>query len=112
MLVTQGGRFGGYGLFVRNGVPRFVYNRLGLQRTMVDWTDTLAPGRHEIRLDFDYDGGGLGQGGTARLSVDGASPVAVRVPATIRLLMPLSETFDVGVDTGTDRKSTSLNYSH
>src|SRR3546814_16348488 len=55
MLVTQGGRFGGYGLFVRNGVPRFVYNRLGLQRTMVDWTDTLAPGRHEIRLDFDYD---------------------------------------------------------
>src|SRR3546814_16986795 len=78
---------------------------------MVDWTDTLAPGRHEIRLDFDYDGGGLGQGGTARLSVDGASPVAVRVPATIRLLMPLSETFDVGVDTGTpvredsDRKS-------
>src|SRR3546814_15403441 len=67
---------------------------------MVDWTDTLAPGRHEIRLDFDYDGGGLGQGGTARLSVDGASPVAVRVPATIRLLMPLSETFDVGVDTG------------
>ncbi|MBB5705095.1 arylsulfatase [Sphingopyxis panaciterrulae] len=101
MLVTQGGRFGGYGLFVRNGVPRFVYNRLGLQRTMVDWTDTLAPGRHEIRLDFDYDGGGLGQGGTARLSVDGASPVVVRVPATIRLLMPLSETFDVGVDTGT-----------
>src|SRR3546814_16257496 len=67
---------------------------------MVDWTDTLAPGRHEIRLDFAYDGGGLGQGGTARLSVDGASPVAVRVPATIRLLMPLSETIAVGVDTG------------
>src|SRR3546814_14369576 len=44
MLVTQGGRFGGYGLFVRHGVPRFVYNRLGLQRLMVDWTDRMAPG--------------------------------------------------------------------
>lgn len=101
MLVTQGGRFGGYGLYVRGGVPRFVYNRLGLERSTLDWSGPLAPGRHEIRVDFDYDGGGLGKGGTARLSVDGAPPRSLRVPATIRLLMPLSETFDVGVDTGT-----------
>ncbi|MEZ5708317.1 MAG: arylsulfatase [Blastomonas sp.] len=101
MLVTQGGRFGGYGLFIRNGVPRFVYNKLGLARTVVDWNETLKPGSHKIRLDFDYDGGGLGKGATIRLSVDGEAPITMRMESSIRLLMPLSETFDVGLDTGT-----------
>ena len=101
VLVTQGGRFGGYTLYLKGGVPRFVYNKLGLERTALEWSAPLAPGRHTIRLDFAYDGGGLGKGGMARLSVDGAAPREARVPSTIRLLFPLSETFDVGEDTGT-----------
>ncbi len=101
VLVTQGGRFGGYALYLKGGVPRFVYNKLGLERTEVDWGAPLSPGRHTVRLDFIHDGGGLGKGGIARLSVDGAPPREVRVPSTIRLLFPLSESFDVGEDTGT-----------
>lgn len=101
MLVTQGGRFGGYALFVRDGVPHFVYNKLGIERTVLGWDRPLAAGRHQIRLDFDYDGGGIGKGGVARLSVDGAPSRSVRIASTMRLLLPLSETFDVGVDTGT-----------
>lgn len=101
VLVTQGGRFGGYGLYLLRGRPVFVYNKLGLARSRVEWGEPLAPGEHTIRLDFAYDGGGIGKGGTTRLSVDGAPYVAARVPSTIRLLFPLSETFDVGEDTGT-----------
>lgn len=101
VLVTQGGRFGGYALYLKGGVPRFVYNKLGLERTEVDWGAPLSPGRHTVRLDFIHDGGGLGKGGIARLSVDGAPPREVRVPSTIRLLFPLSESFDAGEDTGT-----------
>ncbi len=101
VLVTQGGRFGGYGLYVADGKPVFVYNKLGLAHSRAAWPQPLTPGAHTIRLDFTYDGGGLGKGGTARLSVDGGAPVEQRVPDTMRLLFPLSETFDVGEDTGT-----------
>jgi arylsulfatase len=101
MLVTQGGRFGGYGLYLRDGVPRFVYNKFGTERSTIDWGSKLAPGRHQVRLDFDYDGGGLGKGGKVKLSVDGADHKESRIPSTIRFMFPLSETFDVGEDTGT-----------
>lgn len=101
VLVTQGGRFGGYGLYVAGGKPVFVYNKLGLARTRVEWPAALTPGAHVVRLEFGYDGGGIGKGATARLSVDGGAAVSGRVPSTLRLLFPLSETFDVGADTGT-----------
>jgi len=77
MIVTQGGRFGGYGLFlskgvagVRRGKPVFLYNLLDLKRTI--WAGPeLSPGKHTIVFDFKSDGPGLGKGGTGVLSVDG-----------------------------------------
>lgn len=100
MIVTQGGRFGGYGLYLRGGKAVFVYNKLGLARTAIESAEPLAPGAHKIRLDFAYDGGGIGKGGLFTLTVDGAAQTR-RIDSTIRLMFPLSETFDVGEDTGT-----------
>lgn len=101
MLVTQGGRFGGYGLYLQDGVPRFVYNKFGTERSAIEWGSKPAPGKHQIRLDFDYDGGGYGKGGMMKLSVNGEAPREARVPSTIPFMFPLSETFDIGEDTGT-----------
>jgi hypothetical protein len=77
MIVTEGGRFGGYGFFlskgvagVRRGRPVFLYNLLDLKRFV--WSgDELKPGKHTLVFDFKFDGGGFGKGGTGTLIVDG-----------------------------------------
>ncbi len=83
MIVTDGGRFGGYGLFLLKGKPVFVYNLLDLKRTRWeggvgarDWLgDSLKPGKHTIEFDFTYDGPGIAKGGTGVLKVEaGSSP--------------------------------------
>src|SRR5690606_32530697 len=61
MLLAQGGRFGGWALYVKDGVPAYAYNFLGMQRTTVAATKPLAPGKTTIRLEFAYDGGGMGK---------------------------------------------------
>ena len=71
VLVTQGGRFNGWGLYVLAGKPVFHYNTVGVFRYTVAAPDQLSPGDHTIVLDFTYDGGGLGKAGTATLLVDG-----------------------------------------
>jgi arylsulfatase len=70
LLMTQGGRFAGIGLYVKDGRPVFHYNNCGVERYVVAGKDTLAPGKRVITLDFNYDGGGIGKGGTATLTVD------------------------------------------
>lgn len=100
VLVAQGGRFGGYSLFIKNAVPTFAYNMLGLETTEIKAAVPLTPGRHDVRLRFRYDGGGRGGAGLANLSVDGAQVAEGRVPRTIPMIISLSETFDVGSDTG------------
>jgi len=112
MIVTLGGRFGGYGLYLLKGKPVFVYNLLDLKRTRWeggvggrDWLGkSLAPGKHTIVFDFKYDGPGLGKGGTGVLSVDGKELSRQTLEHTIPIIMTESETFDVGVDlrTGVD----------
>ena len=101
MLVTQGGRFGGYGLYILKGRPVFVYNFLDLERTRWEGSQALAPGKHTVVFDFQYDGGGLGKGGTGILKVDGKEIVSRRVTKTMPFTMQWNETFDVGMDTGT-----------
>lgn len=100
VLVTQGGRFGGYALYVKEGRVTYVHN-LG-QRTIstVQAGTPLSSGKHEIMLDFKYDGGGNGKGGMATLSADGRQIASGRIAATIPLIVGF-ETFDVGLDTGT-----------
>ena len=107
MIVTQGGRFGGYGLFlskgdmgIGRGKPVFLYNLLDLKRTV--WSGPeLSPGKHTIQFDFKFDGGGLGKGGTGILYVDGREVARNSMEHTTPIMFPEDETFDVGMDTRT-----------
>jgi arylsulfatase len=101
MIVTEGGRFGGYGLYLLKGTPVFTYNFLDLERFRWAAPDALAPGKHTIVFDFTYDGPGIGKGGAGVLKVDDKEVVNRKIPHTIAFLMPPDETFDVGVDTRT-----------
>ncbi|MDL5159802.1 arylsulfatase [Actinomycetospora termitidis] len=100
VVVAQGGRFGGWSIYVRDGRPCYVYNFFGLRRDTVRAEAAIPPGRHQVRVDFAYDGG-VGRGGTATLRVDGDEVGSVRVEATIPYYFSFDETFDVGVDLGT-----------
>ena len=111
MIVTDGGRFGGYGLFLTKaplggplGVGRgkvvFFYNLLDLKRTVWEGPE-LKPGRHTIVFDFKSDAPGLGKGGTGVLSVDGKEVARNSLEHTTPITFPEDETFDVGQDTRT-----------
>src|ERR1022692_2815865 len=110
MIVTLGGRFGGYGLFLQKGKPVFVYNLLDLERFRWEggvggllgddlFGRALKPGKHTLVFDFKYDGPGPGKGGTGVLSVDGKELDRKTLKHTIPLMMTIDETFDIGVDT-------------
>ena len=71
VLLAQGGRFGGWSLYMKDGKPTYTYNWVGLERYTVAASEPLAAGKATIKLDFIYDGGGSGKGGTASLSVNG-----------------------------------------
>ncbi len=101
VLMTQGGRFAGVGLYVKDGRPVFHYNNCGVERYVVAAKDRLTPGKHVITLDFNYDGGGIGKGGTATLTVDAKVVASEKLPRTIPFRMSLDETLDIGEDTGT-----------
>jgi arylsulfatase len=100
VLVTQGGRFNGWGLYLLRGKPVFHYNTVGVYRSTIAAPDQLAPGRHTILLDFAYDGG-LGKSGTATLSVDGKQVAQGKIERTIPFRISADETLDIGEDTGT-----------
>ncbi len=101
VLMTQGGRFCGLGLYLLGGRPVFHYNLAGVERYTVAGKDKLTPGRHVVTLDFNYDGGGVGKGGQATLTVDGEKVASEKLPKTIPYRMSLDETLDIGADTGT-----------
>ncbi|WP_439395421.1 arylsulfatase [Bradyrhizobium sp. PMVTL-01] len=101
MIVTLGGRFGGYGLYLLKSKPVFVYNLADLERFRWEGKDALTPGKHTIVFDFKYDGPGFGKGGTGILNVDGKEVATNNVPHTLPFIMSIDETFDVGVDTRT-----------
>ena len=101
MLVTDGGRFGGYGLYLLKGKPVFSYNLLALQHFRWEGADALAAGKHTIVFDFKYDGPGLAKSGTGVLSVDGKEVAKKTIPHTVPTLFSIDESFDVGVDTRT-----------
>jgi arylsulfatase len=100
-LIAQGGRFGGWSLYVKDGIAGYDYNFLGLSRTGVKASAPLAPGKRTIRLDFAYDGGGPGRGGLATLSVDGLQVAQGRIEHTQAAIFSADETADVGIDLGT-----------
>jgi arylsulfatase len=102
MIVTLGGRFGGYGLYLLKGKPIFTYNLMDAARFRWESPQALTPGKHTIAYDFKReDGPGFGKGGTGVLSVDGQAVDTKPIPHTIPLSATADETFDVGVDTRT-----------
>jgi hypothetical protein len=103
VLATQGGRFGGWGLLVLDGKPVFVHalSNQARHKYRIASDRKLSPGKHTIRFDFAYDGGGIGRGGSGILSVDGQTVAEGKIERTIGRRFSLDETFDVGEDTGT-----------
>jgi arylsulfatase len=100
-IIAQGGRFGGWSLYVKNGVPAYDYNFLGLQRTSITSNRKLGPGKAEVRFQFDYDGGGPGKGGLGTLSINGEKVAEGRIERTEAGIFSADETADVGIDLGT-----------
>jgi arylsulfatase len=100
VLVAAGGTVGGYALFIKDRKPAYEYNYFTVERSKITGKDELTPGRHAIRLEFKYDGGGVGKGGTATLLVDGREVARGRVERTILGRFSADETFDTGEDTG------------
>jgi arylsulfatase len=100
-IIVQGGRFGGWGLYVNDGVPAYDYNFLGLQRFTVAAEEKLKPGKATVRLDFAYDGGGLAKGGTSTLYVNDKKVAEGRIERTQPMIFSADETADVGIDLAT-----------
>jgi arylsulfatase len=101
VIATQGGRFNGWGLYLLDGKPVFHYNLVGVQRFTFAGKEKLAPGQHVILVDFKYDGGGIGKGGTVTLSIDDKKVAEGRIDRTYPIRVTLDETLDIGEDTGT-----------
>ena len=101
VIISQGGAFGGFSLYAKDGKPAYCYNLFGLQQFKVYGEEPIPPGEHQVRVEFGYDGGGLGKGGTATLYVDGAEVGDGRIAATVPMLFSADETTDVGSDSAT-----------
>jgi hypothetical protein len=103
VIIAQGGAFGGWSLYAKDGRPAYCYNLFGLQRFKVDGNGNgaLPPGEHQVRMEFAYDGGGLAKGGTVTLYVDGDKVGEGRVDATEPMMFSGDETTDVGSDSAT-----------
>jgi len=101
VIIAQGGAFGGMSLYAKGGKPAFCYNLFGLQRFKVYGEDAIPAGEHQVRVEFDYDGGGLGKGGNVSLYLDGEKVGEGRVDATVPMLFSADETSDLGSDSGT-----------
>jgi arylsulfatase A-like enzyme len=110
MINTLGGRFGGYGFYLLKGKPVFVWNLLGLKRVRWEGPEALSPGKHTLEFDFKYEGlgfatlalnniSGIGHGGTGVLKVDSKVVASQKMEHTIPLVLPLDESFDIGIDT-------------
>jgi arylsulfatase len=110
VLVTEGGRFGGYGFYLLKGKPVFLWNLVDVKRVRWEAPEALSPGKHTLAFDFQYEGEGLaspsgtsgtGKGGLGVLKVDGKEVASQKMEHTVPLVLQWDETFDVGADTGT-----------
>ena len=101
VIIAQGGRFGGWAFYAKDGRAKFAYNVLGI-REFATAADTAIPaGIHQVRMEFAYDGGGLAKGGDVTLYYDGTAAGAGRVEATQPMVFSADETTDIGYESGT-----------
>jgi arylsulfatase A-like enzyme len=99
VIIAQGGAYAGWSLYAKGGKPVYCYNLFGLRRFKVEADAQIPSGMHQVRMEFDYDGGGLAKGGTVSLYVDGSKVGEGRVEATVPMMFSGDETADVGSDT-------------
>lgn len=110
VILTSGGRFGGYGFYLLKGKPVWCWNLVDLKRIRWEGAEALTPGKHTIEFDFKYEGlgagtlafnnlSGIGQPGTGELKVDGKVVATEKMPHTIPLILQWDESFDIGSDT-------------
>jgi arylsulfatase len=100
MIITHGGLEGGYGLYLRDGKPTFVYNFLSVERFTFASKESLPQGKATIVVDFKYDGGGMGKGGKVTLSANGTALAEGRLEKSIPIQFSLGEGVDIGMDVG------------
>jgi hypothetical protein len=101
VIIAQGGKFGGWSVYFKKGAAKFVYNLLGIQHFSTEATEAISGGKHQVRMEFAYDGGGLAKGGDVTLYYDGNEVGKGRVEATQPLLFSADETTDIGYESGT-----------
>ena len=101
VIIAQGGRFGGWAVYAKQGRAKFVYNVLGIQEFSTEAEAPIPTGTHQVRMEFAYDGGGLAKGGNVTLYYDGAAVGTGRVEATEPMIFSADETTDIGQETGT-----------
>lgn len=100
VIIAQGGNIGGWALYAKGGRLKYCYNLLGIQHFFAESQSTLPAGRHQVRMEFAYAGGGLGKGGTVSLFVDGELVGQGSVAATAAMIFSADDTCDVGADYG------------
>ncbi len=101
VIVAQGGRFGGWSVYAKDGKLKFAYNVLGIHEFPTEATETIPQGKHQVRMEFAYDGGGLAKGGNVTLYYDGKEVGKGRVAATQPMVFSADETTDIGYEAGT-----------
>jgi arylsulfatase A-like enzyme len=101
VIIAQGGRFGGWSLYAKGGKAKFVYNLLGIHEFPIEATEPIPTGKHQVRMEFAYDGGGLGKGGEVTLYCDGREVGKGRVAMTQAMVFSADETTDIGYESGT-----------
>jgi arylsulfatase len=101
VIIAQGGRFGGWSVYAKDGLLKFAYNLLGIQEFVVSADERVPAGHHQVRMELAYDGGGLGKGGDVTLYHDGTAVGTGRVEATQAMIFSADETTDIGYESGT-----------
>jgi arylsulfatase A-like enzyme len=99
VIVSQGGAFAGWSLYIQDGRPKYAYNLFGVHNFHVESNAEIPSGTHQVRMEFSYDGGGLGKGGAVALFLDGAKTGEGRVEGTVPMIFSGDETCDIGSDT-------------
>jgi len=112
VILAQGGRFGGWSLYLQDGKPTYCYNFIGLEQYKVQTPDALPPGKATIRMNFDYDGGGVGKGGMTTLLVNGEKVASGRIERTQAMIFSADETAGVGIDDATPVTSDYKEYDN
>jgi hypothetical protein len=101
VIIAQGGRFGGWAVYTKEGRLTFVYNVLGIHEFATTADSEIPAGTHQVRMEFAYDGGGLAKGGDVSLYCDGDPVGKGRVEATQPMIFSADETTDIGYESGT-----------